>query len=558
VKVLIINLCQMGDLVQATPFLHDEKSRGDRITLLVRKDQEETARRLPDVDHLLCLDFATLKERLRKEDPQGIREAFRILKQETSALFREEFDAVYNMTHTKIGALLTEAVQADIKVGIRIPDGKRRLLSGRAVRYLQQILAMREINKIHVVDLHRALAETPFPRGRLRFRVHGKDEEAANALLETHGVSDTDLIIGFQAGANEARKRWPSERFASLASLILQKRKARILLFGLASESHITEEIRSRAPDRIVNLAGKTRIGPLAALLSRCRVLISNDTGTSHLAAAVGTKVLSLHLGHVWFRETAPYGEGHVAIQVRTDCSPCSPQTPCRSFSCHNALSPEAVHHTLNFMLEGLPIPEEKIVRNLEIFVSGFDPWNFLTHRPLLTRAGEIGDSLREILGLHWKKHITGGGIGVSQIPPWEEKPWRYGKLREASSLISRVGNLSERFREAGNAARALEKETKGANRREEISRLARHFKKLHEEILKSGAKDPFLRPIVEFYNVEQENIPPGTLPEVMESFVSVLETSGDHARRIQDGIRSGAPHPVSTFRPSGKTIRKN
>ncbi len=534
-KVLVINLCQMGDLVQTTPFFHDLKSKGAHVTLMVRRDQEETARHLPDVDRIVALDLSGLKQQLRKESRDGVEEAFRGLKEQLGSLLQEEFDNLYNMTHTRIGALLSEAVKSGEKKGLLIPDGKNRWISSRAIRYLQQTLSARNFNNIHVVDLHRTLLQKPLQRGNLRFQVTPEEEKKADQILRRYGIGETDLVIGIQAGANELKKRWPTGNYAELSEMILHDRDARILVFGVESELPMAGEITSRSEDKIVNLAGKTDVGLLSALLGRCRILISNDTGTSHMAAAVGTPVLTLHLSHVYFRETAPYGEGHLSVQVKMACSPCSHLMPCDHFRCHDLLTPAAVYHVVKQMLDNTAIPEDPSMENIEVFVSGFDERNFLTHRPLLRAPPSPDDFLREVYGTHWKRYLTGEDLSDPTSLKSTENPFNEGSGKEIASFLKETDHLLEICTEAQKISNSLARGASNRMEKQKISASASRFKALHEQILKIGTKNPRLRPLTEFYEIEQQNIRAKDLPGVMRSFEGILKASCKHLKKLRE-----------------------
>lgn len=545
VKVLVINLCQMGDLVQASPFFHDLKSRNAHLTLLVRRDQEEVARHLPGVDRIVTLDLAALKGQLREMNHQRILEAYGYVYQQLQVLFDEPFDSLYNMTHTRIGALLSEAFPASEKWGILVPDGTNRYISGDTIRYLQQILSHRELNNIHVVDLHRALLGSPLEKKGLFFERTPEEERKADQILEREGIHPSDLLIGIQAGANEERKRWPASQYGELARTILKNRNARVLLFGVESEIPWNREIQGTAGRHIIDLAGKTDVGALASILHRCRILISNDTGTSHLAAAVGTSVISLHPGHVTFRETGPYGEGHIAIQVRMDCSPCSPLTPCDHFHCHHVLSPEAVHHVVRYILDGVGIPQDGSLQNLEIMASEFDEWNFLTHRPLLERPRNMTDHLRDLFGTYWKNTLTGAALqDVQEVQTGGRRDMRDHDGLSASFLAP-LSQLNQKLLEAEKSSGQLAREAARTKNQQKISQLANLFKSQHTEILAMGHQVPFLRPVTEFYDIEQQNILAKTLPEVMRAYEWILANTRNQLKNLEQMLSPQSTRPL-------------
>jgi ADP-heptose:LPS heptosyltransferase len=95
-----------------------------------------------------------------------------------------------------------------------------------------------------------------------------------------------------------------------------------VLLFGKEEEGPIAKEILQNLENGGIDLTGKTRLLQLAALLERCRLLVTNDTGTMHIAPAVGTSVVAL-FGSTDPSVTGPWGDGHVVVRKDVPCSPC-------------------------------------------------------------------------------------------------------------------------------------------------------------------------------------------------------------------------------------------
>ncbi|NOY53537.1 MAG: glycosyltransferase [Deltaproteobacteria bacterium] len=522
-KVLIINLCELGDLIQATPVIEEITFRGGAVTLLVREDLTETALHLPQVSRIVTFDTSTWIG--------GGRTAFvpeNEIRDQIGGLLDEPFDLILNMTYTRLGARIARMSRGKQKKGMVQAEGNRIRIRGASIRYLRQMLAHRKLNTLHVVDLHRLILRHPLQRRELSFQVSEEEWTEAMEILQAAGITPETPLIGIQIGAREVRKQWPAESFTRLAEMISAEQKEKVLLFGVSSETPLAERIKAIAPGRIVNLAGKTRIGHLAALLSRCRLLISNDTGTSHLAAAVGTRVLSLHMGHVWFRETSPYGEGHAAMQADCPCAPCSLRTPCSDMRCRRILTPSAVHHTLRYILNRTPIPDDDTFRNIKVHESYFGDGNFLSHRPLLHRSETLEDRFREIYDQFWKKRLNGLPQGTKVFPASSGIPGR----EKMDRLIADLTMLKGWMEEARSLASTLfiqSREGKG------IVQGARRFKELHTAILEQGRRTPLLRPLTEFYNTGQQQIEARDFPSVMQAFATVLDSGCNLLKELEE-----------------------
>ncbi|MBB6097399.1 ADP-heptose:LPS heptosyltransferase [Deinobacterium chartae] len=121
----------------------------------------------------------------------------------------------------------------------------------------------------------------------LEFPLHPHDRQQAARLLAELGLGAGGYAL-LHPGAQDPRRRWPTGHFARVADA-LASRGLRVLVTGTADEAERTRAVQEQARAPVVDLAGRTDLGTLAALLEQARLLVSNDTGVSHLAAALGT-----------------------------------------------------------------------------------------------------------------------------------------------------------------------------------------------------------------------------------------------------------------------------
>jgi heptosyltransferase-2 len=156
-------------------------------------------------------------------------------------------------------------------------------------------------------------------------------------------------IFGLNPGAEYGpAKRWPLEKFIAAAREIQQKTNCAWLLFGGKSDQSLTAQIESLIRDskfEIRNLAGKTSLRELMSLLKLCRVLLTNDTGPMHVAAALGTPVV-VPFGSTSPELTGPGLPGDARNHLLKSAAPCSPcflrECPI-DFRCMNGISVERV-----------------------------------------------------------------------------------------------------------------------------------------------------------------------------------------------------------------------
>jgi len=152
------------------------------------------------------------------------------------------------------------------------------------------------------------------------------DEESkkwAGEFLQTHRTCPGRKLVGMLCGATYGpAKQWFPERFAELARRLTEDGAAEILIVGGPAEVELAGRVEREAGVPLVNSAGKTTVLQLAALIKRCDLFISNDTGPMHVADAVGVPIAAI-FGPTDPVTTSPYGKSHRIITVNADCSPC-------------------------------------------------------------------------------------------------------------------------------------------------------------------------------------------------------------------------------------------
>lgn len=172
-------------------------------------------------------------------------------------------------------------------------------------------------------------------------------DEEMKAVRQKFGLGIERPLLGLNAGAEYGpAKRWPAERFVEAASELQKRTGGRWVVFGGDADAPLTDRISAALQQAFpstppVNLAGKTTLRELCAALRACRVLLSNDTGPTHLAAAVGTPVVAI------FGSTSPELTGpglpgdarHRLVKSDVPCSPCFLRECPIDFRCMRGIS---------------------------------------------------------------------------------------------------------------------------------------------------------------------------------------------------------------------------
>jgi ADP-heptose:LPS heptosyltransferase len=162
---------------------------------------------------------------------------------------------------------------------------------------------------VHVVDQYLALLEPlGIEPGPVEFHVPIPSRAVLRMddFLGEQGVKSRDLLVAINPGAGRENKRWPVEHFRRLAERLAQEPDVRILLLWGPDEVHMARQIRDGSSAEAI-LAPPTDLHELAALLRRAALVVANDTGPLHLAAALGTPSLGL-FGPTRAERNGPYG----------------------------------------------------------------------------------------------------------------------------------------------------------------------------------------------------------------------------------------------------------
>lgn len=183
----------------------------------------------------------------------------------------------------------------------------------------------------------------------------GIDGSRTGVHLPTSGlrpaVSHRPIKIGLCPGAEYGpAKRWLPERFAEAAKTISADSSVEWILFGTARDVTVGEQIAARLGDHCVNRVGQTTLDQLIQELGECRLLLTNDTGTMHLAGLLGVPVVAV-FGSTEPRLTGPLGNGHIVLRHHVECSPCFLRECPIDFRCMKAITAQEVSDAVLSML---------------------------------------------------------------------------------------------------------------------------------------------------------------------------------------------------------------
>jgi len=303
-NILIIKPSSLGDIVLALPALSAlRKNYPDaKISWLVRTEFAPLLKNHPDLTETILFDRNFLAKAW-----YNLR-AFRSLLSLIGRLRRDSFDAVIDLQG------LFRTASLGWLSGCKRRFGMSNAREFAHIFYTHKVTQNQDC--IHLVDYYLKIIQAAgAPDIGVRFVLPEDSAAAADSvsqLLAEHNITPGNYVV-FVPGSAHSDKCWPTERFATLADKISQKFGLPIIAVGTASENDTIEKLKNKADTPISNFAGATNLGELVALLRAARLVISNDTGPGHIAAALGTPLVMIFS---WSNPAriAPYGRSECMV----------------------------------------------------------------------------------------------------------------------------------------------------------------------------------------------------------------------------------------------------
>ena len=235
-------------------------------------------------------------------------------------------------------ALLPFLARVPIRVGTNV-SGRGMLLTASC----KDDTSVHEVHRyLRVLKLLNINASQDF----LEFWHTDADREMIQDLLHAEGVSSTDRLIALNLGTTWRTKQWDTTNFAAVIQQIAHLAPdVRIVLTGSSNELALVEALPTSLP--IINFVGKTSILQLGALLERCEVCLTCDSGPMHIAAAVGTPTVAL-FGPTDPVRHRPYSNGHEVVEKSVSCRPCYKRTCQRQDTPHLCMKEISIGEVVN------------------------------------------------------------------------------------------------------------------------------------------------------------------------------------------------------------------
>jgi heptosyltransferase II len=321
-KILLRSTNWIGDAVMTTPAMDAVRSTFPQAEVVVVANPivAELFTHHPFCDRVVVYD--------KKGVHSGISGFLRFSRQ----LKEEEFDLALLFQNAIEAALMARIASIPIRAGYRT-DGRGFLLT-------HGVPVGRKERRLHHTDYYLTMLE--------KLGIDGGSRRLFLALAEdekswAEGVLGEGAWAAINPGAAYgSAKRWIPERFAAVADAMTLEFGMRTLLTGGPGEREIGLEIEKHSIQKPINMIGKTSVRQMMALLAHCRIMITNDSGPMHVAAAMGTPVVAL-FGSTDHTTTSPLSENCQIVRKPIECAPCLKRQCPTDHRCMEAITVEDV-----------------------------------------------------------------------------------------------------------------------------------------------------------------------------------------------------------------------
>ncbi|MFP3902925.1 MAG: glycosyltransferase family 9 protein [Armatimonadota bacterium] len=349
-SILVLKMCCLGDGILALPAIRALKHKypDAALTVVCTPRNEDVFIGQPFIDRVEVLEltgFGGLKEVLLTGPVQFVRAA--VVMRQIRPQIAVDLDLYFNIT-----SLLAFVSGAVIRAGFDMPHGNRGRLYTHSARRdpdRHEALCFSDIVAsfgVQAQDMHISLWKDP------------EAAESAAGLLADNQVAKTDSYAVLAPGSsrNWPVKRWPVARFAEIGRYLCDELGMRVVIIGAAFEQDIGEQLADMLGETAIDLTGRTSIRQSIELLRDASIVVSNDSGPMHMAAAVGIPVIGL-FGPTNPKKWRPWTDRGIAVIADSLCpkAPCyylSRMPACDARECMGELKVQQVKDAISLLVD--------------------------------------------------------------------------------------------------------------------------------------------------------------------------------------------------------------
>jgi heptosyltransferase-2 len=327
----------IGDVIMSLPALSAVRNScpETRIAVLAKPWVADLYRLFPGVNEVILFRSPGVHD--------GIAGKFRLARE----LRVRHFDAALLFQNAIEAAIIAALARIPLRAGYTT-DGRGLLLT-HPVRKKKYIDTLHQTH--YYLEMVRSLGFRSDP-DEMAIRPDGDSLRRADELFRNEGIGRNHPVVGIAPGASYGpAKIWYAERFAEVADRLADHHSARVLLFGGSDDTVHTGAVATHMKHTPLDLAGSTTLAEAAALMSRCDLVVANDSGLMHLAGGLGVPLIAI-FGSTNPRATSPLGARSHVLYRKAHCSPCLKKTCPGDFACMDGITVDDVYTLAARLLE--------------------------------------------------------------------------------------------------------------------------------------------------------------------------------------------------------------
>lgn len=516
-NILLIQIMRLGDALQMVPTIRGLKELfpDSRISVLASSLGSQIFSIQPEVDHVFVLRKEVLASLVKNSKMVDLMEAVDVLESDLKDVISRKWDWVINFSYSFPSAILAFLADGPHSSGFHTTNKRIYFLKEKWLAYCVSAFVNRKYSVFNWVDINKNVINLPSVTVGVDFLVKKDELKKAEIHLGELGFSGKK-ILGFSPGASGDYKKWPIEKFVKLGRSLVKEHDYKLLIFGDKGDMGLGCRLREEIGPGCEDLTGKTTIPQLTAYLSKCDLVVSNDTGTAHVSSAVGTPVITLFFS-THFVETGPYDAGHIVVFPDISCFPCKETAKCSHKKCLKYIDPDTIERVVRdydaLMKQGKTFVLAEDEGPVAVNVSAFDPWGNLEWLPLDTRPMKPDDVIRLIYKIFWvsvlKEYKDLENVLPGYINSVVSRSGQIDQILDIKDIIfqfdKKLNNIKGLYYESYETCVKIYDSISSGDS-DGVKKLSEELQKKEGEISAFG-ENVYLNPLVEYVIIRRDNI---------------------------------------------------
>lgn len=333
-NILLIKMSSLGDVLHTLPFAAELRKLypNAKITWLVHPQFAGFVPDPPVIDEVIYFDK-------KKFNTMGLGEKWHYFCEMRELLHSKHFDLVLDMQGLFKSAVLAAISGCDERLGYgELREGSNFVSKAISGAHSKDHVIERYLDVVRYLGADVPVGELEFPMPNL-----DKETVSVQEKLLAKGMDAHAEYMVMVPGARWWTKEWPVEYYANLAKMIVRN-GTYVVLAGGADDSVKGAKIKELSESKfVIDMTGQTSLRELAALIKKCNVYISADTGPLHFAAALKKPLVAMY-GPTKADRTGPYGSNNsVVLLSPAKCKGCL-KKKCNDWHCMHDITPETVY----------------------------------------------------------------------------------------------------------------------------------------------------------------------------------------------------------------------